>query len=235
MIFCSVCNTENDQYATICVGCGGFLQNRIPNLDLFDTSWKIIENPKKAFRLITLSEHKNYAFFLYGLTGISIAFAEFWFLRIGNQFENILFLIFWALAIGILLGIGLCPIVSIFHWTLSKMFGGLATIRNSMGITSYALIPIVISLIVIMPIELLTFGMYLFTFNPNPMSLKPASYIVLLCFDMILVLWSWTLLIIGTKIGNQISLWKSVLMVSILMVLIVYGLSMGGKLLASFL
>ncbi len=229
MILCSVCQTENDKYATICKKCGGFLQNRVPNLNLFDTLWRIIENPREAFRLIMLAEHKNYALFLYALCGISVAFSGFWYFRIGDRFENVLLLIFWALLIGVPLGIALCPIVSSFHWMLSKLLGGKASFRTSMGITSYALTPFTISLLLLLPIELMTFGMYLFTFNPHPIAIKPVSYIVLIGLNSVMILWAFILLITGTKVGNQISLWKSVLIIAILYGLVLSGVMFGGE------
>jgi hypothetical protein len=229
MILCSVCQTENDKYATICKKCGGFLQNRVPNLDLFDTLWRIIENPREAFRLIMLAEHKNYALFLYALYGISVAFSGFWYFRIGDRFENVLILIFWALLIGVPLGIALCPIVSSFHWMLSKLLGGKALFRTSMGITSYALTPFIISLLLLLPIELMTFGMYFFTFNPHPIAIKPVSYIVLIGLNAVMILWAFILLIIGTKVGNQISLWRSVFIVAILYGLILRSVMLCGE------
>jgi hypothetical protein len=223
MILCSVCQIENDKYATLCKKCGGFLQNRVPNLDLFDTIWKIIENPREAFHIIMLAEHKNYALLLYAFYGISIVFSGFWYFRIGDQFENVLFLVFWALLIG----------VSSIHWMLSKLLGGKALFRTSMGITSYALAPITISLLILLPIELMTFGMYLFTFNPHPIALKPVSYIVLIGLNVVMLLWAFMLLIIGTNVGNQISLWKSFLSVAILYGLILSGFMFGGEFILS--
>ena len=149
MIICSVCQIENDKYATICKKCGSFLQNRVPNLDLFETLWKIIENPKEAFRLIMIAEHKNYTLFLYALSGISVAFFGFSYFKLGDRFENMLFLIFWAMLIGAPLGMVLCPIISSFHWMLSRMLGGKASFRTSLGITSYAMTPVTLSLLIL--------------------------------------------------------------------------------------
>jgi len=176
-----------------------------------------------------IAEHKNYALFLYALCGISIAFSGFWYFRIGDRFENVLILILWALLIGVSLGIALCPIVSSFHWMLSKLLGGKSSFRISMGLTSYALTPVTISLLLLLPIELLTFGMYFFTFNPHPMTIKPVSYIVLIGLSAVMILWAFILLIIGTKVGNQISLWKSVLVVVILYGIVLSGFRFGGE------
>jgi hypothetical protein len=228
MIMCSVCQTENDQYATICKKCGGFLQNRIPNLDLFDVLWKIIETPKNAFRLIMRAEHKNYAFFLYTLSGIAVAFAGFWHFKLGNRFENILVILFSAILIGIIIGIALCPIASSLHWALTRILGTKASFRNSLGITSYSLVPIVISLLLVLPVEILTFGMYFFTFNPPPITIKPISYMLLIGLDSTMTVWAWILLIIGTNVGNQLPVWKSILISSA-----VYGLIMAGLLAGS--
>jgi hypothetical protein len=220
MIVCSICKTKNDQYSTICKVCGSYLQNRVPNIDLFGTIWKIIENPKIAFKLIVLAEHKNYSILLYVLFGISIAFTELWLFRLGDKYENILTLILWALLTGIPTGIVLCPIVSCLHWILTNISGGKTSYRISLGITSYSLTPIIISLLLLLPIKLLTFGMYLFTFNPHPMLIKPLSYVILTGFDTILTAWAFILLIVGTKVGNQISLVKSILINTVLYIFI---------------
>jgi hypothetical protein len=235
MIICTVCKTENDLFSAVCVKCGSFLQDRVPNLDLFHMLWKVIESPRNAFRLIIRAEHKNYTLLLYVLYGINITFTGFWQFKLGDKFGNILSLFFWALLIGIPLGIALCPLVSFFHWTLSRMFGVKATFRNSLGITSYALTPIMISLIFVLPVALSTFGMYLFTFNPHPIAIKPTSYMVLLGLNITLIAWAFILSIVGTMIGNQVSLWKSILLVSILYVIVLSGLIVGGEYVLRFL
>ena len=75
----------------------------------------------------------------------------------------------------------------------------------------------------------MTFGMYFFTFNPHPMAIKPVSYIVLIGSNAVMMLWAFILLIIGTKVGNQISLWKSVLIVAILYGLVLRGVMFSGE------
>jgi hypothetical protein len=229
MLKCPVCQTENDQFSTVCKKCGGYLQNRVPNLDLFDLVWKIIESPRNAFRLIRLADHKNYALLLYTLTGIAATFAVFWYFRLGDVIGNILIIIFLAILIGIPLGIVLCPIVSSLHWGILKILGKKASFRNSLGITSYSFVPIIISLLFVMPIELLTFGMYFFTFNPPPITIKPVSYMVLMGLDCVLRVWAWILLIVGTNVGSQISIWKSILVSSVVYGLVVYGLKIGTE------
>ena len=229
MIICSVCQTENDQYSTICKKCGGFLQNRVPNLDLFDVLWKIIENPRSAFRLIMRSDHKNYALLLYTLSGIAITFTGFSYFKLGERIDNILMIIFMAILIGIPVGIALCPIATSLHWGLSNILGNKISFRTSLGITSYSLAPIILSLLFVLPIELMTFGMFLFTSNPPPFTIKPLLFLVLAGFDIALGLWAWILLIIGTHVGNQVSIWKSICISSLVYGIILLGLVAGGE------
>jgi len=235
MILCSVCQTENDIYATICKKCGSFLQNRVPNIDLFDTLWRVVENPRKAFHSIMLAEHKNYSLFLYVLSGIYSVFFAFWYFRIGDRFENILSLILWALLIGVSLGCVLYPIISFLHFILTKLSEGKAAFRSSIGITSYSSIPFIISLVLLLPIELMTFGMFLFTFNPHPITIKPVSYVVLVGLNAVMILWAFILMTIGTNAGNQIVLSKSMLLVAILCGFIFGCIFFCGRYIISFL
>ena len=229
MITCSVCQTENDEFSIVCKKCGGFLQNRVPNLDLFEVLWKMIESPRNAFRKIILADHKNYALFLYSLTGIAITFAGFSYFKLGDRIENILLIIFLGILIGIPFGLVLCPIVTSLHWCLTKLLGTRASFRNSLGITSYSLTPVIISMVVVLPVELLTFGMYFFTFNPPPITIKPISYLLLIGLDVVLTIWAWFLMVIGTNVGNQISVWKSILVSSLVYGFILWGIVMWGN------
>lgn len=229
MIICSICKSENDQYAHICRKCGGFLQNRVHNLDLFATLWEVIEKPGSAFRLITLAAHKNYSLLLYVFYGINLMFTGICYFKLGDRFENMIMLFFWVLNIGIPLGVVLGPIVSLFHSLLIKIFSGKSSFRTSLGITSYAFMPIAISLWLVLPIALLTFGMYLFTFNPSPMAIKPISYILLVGLNILLIVWAFILSIIGTKVGNQVPFWKSLLIIIILYVSLLSAFFKSGE------
>jgi hypothetical protein len=213
MIQCTVCLAENDEFATTCVSCKAFLQNRIPNLDLFDIGWKVIESPRSAFRSIALAEHKNYALFLFSLFGISLSFTLFWYLRLGTRFMSLIDLIPAAVGAGIVLGFAAAIILTGVYHFLARLFGGAAGYRTSLGLLGYSMIPIALSLFLVLPIELLTFGMYLFTSNPHPYTLKPTSYLLLVGFDGALALWSISLAVVGTCVGHRISLFKSLVAV----------------------
>jgi len=84
-------------------------------------------------------------------------------------------------------------------------------------------------MVVVLPVELLTFGMYFFTFNPPPITIKPISYVLLIGLDVVLTIWAWFLMIIGTNVGNQISVWKSILISSLVYGFILWGIVMWGN------
>ncbi|HVN48517.1 MAG TPA: Yip1 family protein [Bacteroidota bacterium] len=228
MIVCPVCQTENDQYAVVCRSCRGFLQNKIPNLDLFETAWLVLEKPRTAFQRIVTAEHKNYTLLLFSLFGIAFAFAELWFFRAGNRFDSFFSLLMTSLFAGLASGLVLFFIIPFIHWGISKILYRKAGFRNSLGITAYSLVPIIISIFFILPIELLTFGVYFFTFNPDPMTINASSYVILLVLDGLMGLWSIMLCLMGTKIGHQMNWLQSCIVVlCVLAVLTACGYAAG--------
>jgi len=229
MIKCTVCLAENDDFATTCIKCRAFLQDRVPNLNLFETSWQVIESPSKAFRKIALAEHKNYVLFLFSLLGVSLAFTAFWYFRLGTRFESLLDLIPAAVGLGIILGLVSAFVVSGVYHLLAKTMGGMMGFRGSLGVLGYSMTPVAFSLVLILPIELLTFGMFLFTGNPHPYVMKPVSYVLLLGFDTLIAVWTLALAVTGTSVGHRLSILKS-----LIVVFVTLGLFAGGMIFAAF-
>lgn len=229
MIKCAVCLAENDDFATTCIYCKAFLQDRVPNLNLFETSWQVIESPTKAFRKIALAEHKNYVLFLFALLGVSLAFTALWYLRLGNRFQSLLDLIPTAVGIGVVLGFVSAGVVTGAYHLIAKMMGGLTGFRGSFGVLGYSMTPVAFFLMLILPIELLTFGMYLFTANPHPYAMKPVSYVLLIGFDVLIAVWTVALAVVGTKVGHQLSILRSMIVVFATL-----GLFIGGMVFAAY-
>lgn len=215
MIACPVCQVENDDFATTCKACKAFIQNRIPNLDLFHTLWKIIESPRSTFHQIVLAEHKNFSLFLFSLFGISLSFTAFWYFKLGDRFESLFDLLGWAFLTGIGIGLAMAVMLTTVYHLVAKLFGSSTSVRNSFAVLAYSSTPIIASLVFVLPIELLTFGMFLFTSNPHPYTIKPISYVVLIGFDIAVALWSIILLLVGTMVSHKINFLKSVFVVLI--------------------
>jgi hypothetical protein len=204
MLKCPVCLSENDPFTTICAQCGGFLQNRVPNLNLFETLWGVLESPSKTFPKIVLAEHKNFSILLFALFGVSIAFTAFWFFNIGRVIGSLPELIVLGLGFGLVGGIVMSPFIAVAYHGTNRLLGGVASFRTGYSLLAYATAPAILSLFLILPIELMTFGMYLFTSNPHPYVIKPVSYVLLLSFDVVVGLWTLWLVIKGTHIAYRV-------------------------------
>ena len=100
MIRCSVCGHENDDLSVVCVACKSFLQAKVDTLDLFQTAWILIVSPRRAFKRIVISRHKNYGVLLTSLLGIAIAFTVFWFKNLGGHFSSLIALLGAGLILG---------------------------------------------------------------------------------------------------------------------------------------
>ncbi|HTP80150.1 MAG TPA: Yip1 family protein [Bacteroidota bacterium] len=229
MIRCTVCQTENDDFATSCIRCRGFLQNRIPNLNFFETLWRVLETPRKAFHDVTLAEHKNYAFLLFAFLGVSVAFTGLWYFRAGERFDSLLTLIAWGLVGGSVLGIVCGPLTALVHYGASWVLRGKTAFRNSLGIVAYSLTPVAVSLVFVLPIELMTFGIYLFTSNPPPYSIKPVSFVVLAGFDVVVTVWTIGLAIVGTTIANRLTAFRASCVVFVSLAALVLPLWEAGQ------
>jgi len=131
-----------------------------------------------------------------------------------------------ALGIGIVLGLATSFVITGIYHTFAKILGGASGFRTSLGVLGYSITPITLSLVFVLPIELMTFGMYLFTSNPDPYTIKPFSYVLLVGFDGVVSVWSIVLAVIGTRVAHRISVTKSVITV-----LGTLGIFFGGLLL----
>lgn len=213
MIICSVCHTENDDLAVVCSSCKSFLQAKVDNINLFETIWGLIESPRGAFKRIVLSKHKNYVLLLSSTLGVALAFTILWYLNLGRDFSNLATLVGTGAILGPPLGVLFVTVFSIVLRRIAGIIGGKATVRTTYAVVSYASVPIVLSFVVVFPLELALFGMYFFDNNPPPLVINPVGYVTLIGLDIVTVIWSLFLLIEGSIVANGFSRKQSVLIV----------------------
>ena len=226
MIRCSVCGHENDDFSVVCTSCKGFLQTKVDTLDLFQTSWMLIVSPRKAFRRVVLSRHKNYAVFLTSLLGISIVFTVLWFKNLGAYFSSLVTLMGVGLVLGPPVGIAVAVFSSFFLTRIGHLLGGKTTFRAMYGVVAYASVPIILTLVFVFPVEVAIFGRYWFENNPPPLVVNPVVYVTLLGFDALGVLWPWLLVIEGSIVANGFTRMRSVVLV-VSLLLITAGVAVG--------
>jgi hypothetical protein len=215
---CSVCGAENDDRAVVCSSCRSYLQSKVDALDLFDTLWRLLESPGHAFKRIALSQHKNYVLLLSALLGCCLAYGVVWFKSFGGHFANILELIGAGLLAGPPLGVLSVALLSVMLGFVARLAGKKATFRNLFAVVSYAGAPMVLSLIIVFPLEVALFGLDFFRQNPSPMVLKPFVYIILLLFDGMAIVWSWILLVRGISAASGMASLTSFLVACALLI-----------------
>ncbi|MEW6060547.1 MAG: Yip1 family protein [Bacteroidota bacterium] len=178
----------------------------MPTLDFFATLWLIVETPTDAFKKIILAEHKNYVLFLGMFLGIASAFALMWAKKSGDNFDNL----FPVLLVGTFLGLSIC--IPLFYlltgvvYGLSKVFGGKGNFRETYGVIGWSLVPIMLSVVFILPLELATLGLLMFSTNPNAYEVKPMVTSVLLGLDGLFAAWSILLAAIGVAMSHRINI-----------------------------
>ena len=203
MIVCPVCKHSNDEFAIKCVSCGSFIQDRVPNLDFFAIIWLIIESPAQAFKKIIIAEHKNFVLFLGLFLGIGSSFALMWVKKSGNSFDNLFPLLLYGIFIGIVISIPMFYMLAGTFHLFAKLLRGKAAFKDTYGIVGWSLVPVMLSVVFILPLELSTLGLFLFTTNPSAYEVKPVVTIVLLGFDGLLLLWSVMLAAYGISMAHR--------------------------------
>jgi Yip1 domain len=215
MISCSVCAHPNDDLESVCASCGSFIQDRIPNLDFFATLWMLVEFPRDAFKKIIRAEHKNFVLVLMFFLGIALAFSLLWVRHAGNEFDNLIYLILLGCVLGVVLAFPTgMSLVCVLH-LLIRMIGGRGYIRNTYAVLGWSLMPIMATVCLVLPIELASIGLRLFSTNPSPWDVKPLVYLILLSIDAIAVIWSINLARLGISIAHKVSGWRSLMAVCI--------------------
>lgn len=202
MITCSVCGTKNDELSIVCSSCKGFLQGRIDALDLFSTLWGLIESPRSTFKKIVLAKHKNYSIFLSSLFGMCLVFDVAWYKSLAPVFSNLLTLVGIAIVLGPVLGIFVLFAASVILLVITNALGGKASRRNLFAALAYATMPIVFSLMFIVPLEIAIFGIDFFGSNPPPMIVKPVEYSLLLVLKAVAAFYALCLMVEGTMAAN---------------------------------
>jgi hypothetical protein len=219
MIVCPVCNSDNGHLSVVCVSCGSYLQSKVDNLDLFSTAWQLIESPKKAFRRIAIANHKNYTVVLAAIAGIGLAFSLMWMLNVGNSEITLLQILAMGFVLGPIVGILHVLVIAVIQDMISRFMRLKSRYRNVFAVISYASVPICLSVIFLLPIEILSYGKYFFSTNPSPYTIKPLSYVFMLGLDVLFVGWTLALYVIGVRVLYDIKRAKALTLAGLTLIL----------------
>lgn len=204
MIVCPVCSHSNDDLSVTCSSCSSYIQDRVPNLDLFSMVWMIIETPGQAFKRVLIAEHKNFVLFLSLFLGLSATFAMMWGKQTGNAFDNLFPLLLMGFGIGVLSAVPLFFILSGTLHIVLKMFRGHGRFNDTYAVTGWSLVPVMLATVFILPLELGTLGLLLFSSNPSAYEVKPVVMMVLGGMDVACVVWTLLLSASGNSMAHRV-------------------------------
>jgi len=196
---CPVCSIQNHHLNVVCASCGGYVQGRIDNLDLFATIWSLIESPRRMFLSISLARYKNYSTIVPAIAGIGIVFMLFWFIKAGDYTSSPLSLLVGGTAVGPLVGVITVLWLSWGVYLVLKIAGVTVRFRNLYAVLAYSFVPLLLSVFFILPLVFFSFGKYFFSLNPPPWLIKPVSYYIFVGLGSTVLLWTAFLIFTGVR------------------------------------
>lgn len=197
-MLCPICGFENSKFNVKCENCRAFLQDQVYVLNLLETLSLLFINPSKGFHKIILSKRKNFSILLASFFGIAMSFDVFYLAKVGERFENLIFLILNMLWLGVILGILVVFLISLILKLLLFRYRGIK-FRDYFAIVSYSMFPLALSVLFLLPSILAVFGIYYFTESPEPKKLDPIPFYIFYAIGWILKAYSVLLLLLGLK------------------------------------
>lgn len=221
-IICKNCSVENPLYNQICSNCKYYIRDKLPNIDIWETISLIIESPSKSFQRIIFSEHKNFIVFLTLFFAIRILIVTRFISLIESEFTSYTTAIILSYLI---LLIGLTAVIVIFftlvRFTL-KRINYITRLKDLYSIFIYSSMPNIFAVVILFPIQVIVFGDYLFSNNPNPFQVKPIFAYALAGFEIGVIIWAFVLNYISFKVLTCSK--KAGLVITLLLNIILIGL-----------
>ncbi|MBX2976980.1 MAG: hypothetical protein KF721_12665 [Ignavibacteriaceae bacterium] len=218
---CKYCGNANALHSLECKSCNAILRDRVVNIDLWSTIAYLIESPTTTLANIIKAENKNFIIFLSFLLILKVHLIS---ISCYSAFSvNTISLSVGLLLLSVLFGYLLLTICSSGLKSLIKLTNNIESrFKDIFSILTYSTLPIIISLIILTPLEIAVFGSTLFTFKPSPFLLKPyfAWFFVIVEFSFFV--WYLILNTIGINIYLNNRIYS--FLISILQVTLLIGL-----------
>jgi hypothetical protein len=219
-LICTSCYHDNPFFSLNCEKCNAFLRPRNPNINLWETIWKLFDTPVKTSEQIIQAEHKNFLIpfliiiaFKYSL--VSMIFINVLKYQGGKATYVQNNSLFGGLSVIILL------ILFSFIITHINRFAGIKNrFKDNLSLYAYSFTPQIFAMLILIPVEFALFGEYWFTFNPSPFLIKPVASYMLFAIETIMYLWTTLLFIMSTYAQTCNKIYSSVVGVSLSVLII---------------
>ncbi len=186
---CNVCNSDNLDFALRCVSCGSILQQSTRTLDFFSTIYNLWRYPDFILRKIILAEHRNYTILLALIEAIGLSFFALFLFKAGDIYTIELWrLLLSGIGIGVLIFFPCIYLYAIASFLVARVWRSGAPLKGFVSAIIYALHPVALSAIVLLPAEVAVFGSYLFSNNPSPQIINPLPFYFLGFLDFVAAL-----------------------------------------------
>lgn len=189
-IVCPNCGTENPIYAVSCTNCNSFIRKKIVNINLWAIIWKLLYSPVEAAKEIIFAEHKNFAFTVLSLILIKLFLLKISLTYIIDEYSNYAEHIISNFFI-------LSAVILVYFLLFSLMLMGINRIlkyqtrfKDNLALIVFSFVPLLLSLVLLTPVEYALFGKYWFLSNPYPILVKPAAAWIFYVLEGIMLVWS---------------------------------------------
>ena len=194
---CSNCGEKNPLYLLNCKKCHHYTRENVVNIDLWKTIFQLFDAPTKALKYIIYAEHKNFITFLLFILSVKFYLTSIIFQSAFNFTypESVQLLYNILTVIGIYL-----IVILIFSKTITvilKQINQQTRFKDNLSIIVYAFTPLILASFILLPIEYGIYGKHWFIYNPSPFLIKSTSAYILITIEIIMLIWSLTILLKG--------------------------------------
>ncbi len=199
-IICKSCSSENFFEAYKCSSCSNVLRAKVPNINFWSVIYLLIFDTENAFKQILYADNKNFLLPLFILLNIKLTSLIF---VLGSVYDlEISFNLFWIalFTLTVVLCIILFFYLEFIRGVINKISMQNLFRKNYFAIIGYASSIFSMSIFLLLTIELVLFGPFLFSGNPSPFAIKPIPAYMLAGLEIFV----FTLFLIFTFIGFKI-------------------------------
>lgn len=195
-ISCPNCGSCNFDYDYKCQNCKSFLRERIINIDLGETLFRLVDSPSETFHKIKLAEHKNYVLFLLSFLALRFLIISR-FISVPSSGNNTNYNLFLVILLSLITTYLLFLLLSYLIKKIASLIKIKVRYKDILAVLIYSFIPNLFALFILFPVELVFYGEYLFSNNPYPYQIKESVFYFLLVLEILTISWSVFLLVIG--------------------------------------
>lgn len=195
MISCRICGKENFFENLKCSSCNALIRERVPSINLGETTLYLLIEPKFAIQRVFLSEKKNYLSLLLFLFSLKLTFITFYLIKI-TDLELVTLNLPQFIILFIIVHLTIIHLISFFAKIFIQATEKIKIkYKNYLALYVYSFLYFSISLLILIPIEIMQFGLYLFSSNPSIFEINKTKSFLLLFLELIMILYSFYLFV----------------------------------------